>query len=72
MKLVTGLIILVFSMTCQAQETEVTKEFSDVTIGESIAEDDSIFVNQLLDLLVKKSIFDEPSCSRLLVTFSKP
>jgi len=52
-----------------ADQEETTKEFSDVTIGESIAEDDSIFVNNLLDLLVKKSILDEPTSSRILVTF---
>jgi len=68
MNFVLGFLFLACLYTTGHSQEE--REFSVVTITESVVDDTSPFANILLDTLVKKPILDESSASRILATFN--
>jgi len=67
MKMIASVALLVCCYAVAHSSEE--KEFNDVKVTQSLADDQSDFANILLDTLVEKPILDESSASRILATF---
>ena len=67
MKMIVSVALLVCFYAVAHSSEE--REFNDVKITQSLADDHSEFANILLDTLVEKPILDESTASRILATF---